>query len=94
MAAGDVLPASVIRRRSGCPANAVSIDAWQRGYEVTCRALAVQPVGVVVTGGGSPEPRRGARVSPGFFEWLRVEPLRGLLFQAGDSAASAAASRY
>ena len=65
--------------------NARSIDAWQRACEVTCRELAaLRPVSVVVTGGGSPEPLDGARVSPGFFELLGVEPLLGQLFRAGD----------
>ena len=62
-----------------------SIDAWQRACEVTCRELAaLQPFDVVVTGGGSPEPLRGARVSAGFFELLGVEPLLGRLFRAGE----------
>ena len=66
--------------------NALSIDAWQRGCEVTCRELAaLQPLNVIVTGGGSPEPLRGARVSPGFFALLGVEPLLGRLFRVGDS---------
>ena len=71
--------------------NALSIDAWQRGCEVTCRELAaLQPVSVVVTGGGSPEPLDGARVSPGLFELLGVQPLLGRLFRAGDRAPAGA----
>ena len=43
--------------------NALSIDAWQRACEVTCRELAaLQPVNVVVTGAGSPEPLPGAHI--------------------------------
>ena len=65
--------------------NALSIDAWQRACEVTCRELAaLQPVNRVVTEGGSPEPLAGARVSPGFFELLGVEPLLGRLFRVGE----------
>ena len=67
------------------PMNALSIDAWQRGCDVTCRELgALQIVSVVVTGGGSPEPLDGARVSAGFFELLGVEPLLGRLFRDDD----------
>ncbi len=70
--------------------NALSIDAWQRSCEVTCRELAaLQPVNVVVTGGGAPEPLPGARVSPGFFALLGVEPLLGRLFRLGESDAAA-----
>lgn len=69
--------------------NAMSIDAWQRGCEATCRELAaLLPVDVVVTGDGSPEPLRGARVSSGFFELLGVEPLLGRVFRTGDRDAA------
>ena len=72
--------------------NALSMDAWQRTCEVTCREMAaLQPVSVVVTGGGSPEPLPGARVSPGFFELLGVEPLLGRLFRFGESDGAAGA---
>ena len=71
--------------------NALSIDAWQRACEVTCGELAaLQPVNVVVTGGGSPEALLGARVSPGFFELLGVEPLLGRAFRAGENEAAGA----
>ncbi len=70
--------------------NALSIDAWQRACEVTCRELAaLQPVNVVVTGAGSPEPLPGARVSPGFFELLGVQPLLGRLFRVRESDGAA-----
>ena len=73
------------------PVNALSIDAWQRNCQVTCRELtALQPVSVVVTGDGAPEPLRGARVSLGFFELLGIEPLLGRVFEDADSEAAAA----
>ena len=68
--------------------NALSVDAWQRNCQVTCKELAaVQPVNVVVTGDGAPEPLRGARVSLGFFELLGIEPLLGRVFEDADSEA-------
>ena len=70
------------------PVNALSVDAWQRNCQVTCRELAaLQPVNVVVTGDGAPEPLRGARVSLGFFELLGIEPLLGRVFEDADSEA-------
>ena len=70
------------------PVNALSIDAWQRNCQVTCRGLtALQPVSVVVTGDGAPEPLRGARVSLGFFELLGIEPVLGRVFEDADSEA-------
>ena len=68
--------------------NALSVDAWQRNCQVTCKELAaVQPVNVVVTGDGAPEPLRGARVSLGFFELLGIEPLLERVFEDADSEA-------
>ena len=72
--------------------NAYSMDAWRRTCEVTCREMAaLQPASVVVTGGGSPELLPGARVSPGFFELLGVEPLLGRVFRAGEGEAAGGA---
>ena len=72
--------------------NAFSMGAWQRACEVTCREMAaLQPVSAVVTGGGSPEPLPGARVSPGFFELLGVEPLLGRVFRGGEGKAGGGA---
>lgn len=68
--------------------NARSIDAWQHACEATCRELAgLQPTDAVVTGAGAPEPLSGARVSPGFFELLGIEPLLGRVFRTGDGEA-------
>ena len=68
------------------PANALSLDAWWRMCEVTCREMAaLQAVNVVATGGDSPEPLSGALVSPGFFELLGVAPRFGRLFRDGES---------
>ena len=65
--------------------NARSVDAWRRACETTCRELAaLQPGGVVATGDGTPERLTGARVLPGFFRLLRVEPLLGRVFRAND----------
>ena len=72
--------------------NAFSMDAWQRTCEVTCREMAaLQPVSVVITGGGTSEPLPGARVSPGFFELLGVEPLLGRMFRVGEGDAAGGA---
>ena len=72
-------------------ANARSIDAWRRGCETTCRDLAaLQPVGVIATGDGTPERLDGARVLPGFFELLRVEPLLGRVFRTADGESGSA----
>lgn len=72
-------------------ANARSIDAWRRGCETTCRELtALQSVGVVATVDGTPERLDGARVLPGFFELLRVEPLLGRVFRTVDGETGSA----
>ena len=72
--------------------NAFSMDAWQRTCEVTCREMAaLQPVSVVITGGGTSEPLPGARVSRGFFELLGVEPLLGRMFRVGEGDAAGGA---
>jgi predicted permease len=71
--------------------NARSVDAWRRGCRTTCRELAaLQPVGVVATGDGTPERLGGARVLPGFFELLRVEPLLGRVFRPADGETGSA----
>lgn len=71
--------------------NARSVDAWRRACETTCRELtALQPTSVLATGDGTPEPLGGARVLPGFFELLRVEPLLGRFFRDGDATAGSA----
>jgi putative ABC transport system permease protein len=44
----------------------------------------VQPVAVALTGGDEPERVRGARVSPGFFRALGVEPALGRGFLASE----------
>ena len=65
--------------------NPRSADAWRRTCETTCRELtALLPANVIATGDGTPEPLGAARVLPGFFELLRVEPLLGRGFRTGD----------
>ncbi len=72
-------------------ANARSVDAWRRACETTCRELtALQPTSVLATGDRTPEPLGGARVLPGFFELLRVEPLLGRVFRASDGETGSA----
>ena len=74
------------------PVNAFSMDAWQRACEGACREMAaLQPVDVVVTGGRSPAQLPGARVSPGFFELLGVEPLLGRVSWTGEGEAAGGA---
>ena len=71
--------------------NARSVDAWRRACDATCGELtALWPASVVATGDEAPEPLDGARVLPGFFELLGIEPLLGRVFRAGDGNAGSA----
>ena len=70
--------------------NVRSVDAWRRACETTCRELtALQPTSVLATG-GTPEPLDGARVLPGIFDLLRVEPLLGRFLRDGNATAGSA----
>lgn len=72
-------------------ANARTVDAWRRACETTCGALsALLPTSVIVTGNGATEPLDAARVLPGFFDLLGVEPLLGRGFRDAEGEAGSA----
>ena len=72
-------------------ANARAVDAWRRACETTCGGLsALQPTSVIVSGNGATEPLDGARVLPGFFDLLGVEPLLGRVFRGAEGETGSA----
>jgi putative ABC transport system permease protein len=57
---------------------------WRAGTTTFATLAAADPYSMDYTGGSEPIVFFGARITEGFFDLLRVRPLHGRLFQAGD----------